>query len=228
MCAGNKACLRRLSWLTRSTITYAMLKKNQFLSNKAPTFDVVAACLWRARTRTLLSPSSTVRLLFPINTHMRYKPSLPKGYGSTVVYPCAITHAAKLIEKPLPYAASLISAVKKGVSGDEYQASVPSRLMGADGFCSEGAFAVSDMTRLGFTNVDFGWGKAAYGGPARARASLVPGMVTSLITHKNEDRVEGVLALASLPAESLDKFHNEIRKEVEVDFVVPSKRIPAL
>lgn len=104
--------------------TDTSLLKNQFLSNKVPTFDVIAACLWRARTRTLLSPSSTARLLFPINTHMQYKPYLPKGYGSAVVYPCAITHAAKLIEKPLPYVASLIIAVNKGVSGDEYQASV--------------------------------------------------------------------------------------------------------
>lgn len=144
------------------------------------------------------------------------------------MFPCAITQAAKLVEKPLPYAASLISAVKRSVSGDEYRASVLDfiEVNGRRGFCSEGAFVVSDMTRLGFTDVDFGRGKAVYAGPARAGTGLVPGMVTSLITHKNEEGVEGVLALVSLPQESLERFHSEIRKQV--DYVVPSKLISAL
>lgn len=142
-----------------------------------------------------------------------------------MIFPCAITEAAKLIEKPLPYAASLISAVKQEVAGDEYRDSVLDfmELNGHRGFCAEGAFVVSDMTRLRFTDIDFGWGKAVYGGPARAGTGVVPGMVTSIITHKNEEGVEGVLALVSLPPESLERFHKEIRKEI--DCVGPSKLI---
>lgn len=36
-----------------------------------------------------------------------------------------------------------------------------------------------------------------YGGPARAGTGMVPGMMTSIIGHKNEGGVEGVLALIS-------------------------------
>ncbi|XP_062103711.1 benzyl alcohol O-benzoyltransferase-like [Humulus lupulus] len=201
-------------FLSRTDI---LLLKSQIPDQKLPTFDAVAACLWRARTRTLLSPKSTTRLLFPIDTRFRYKPLLPNGYyGSAVVFPCAITEAAKLIEKPLPYAASLISAVKQGVTGDEYRASVLDFIEANEhrGFCAEGAFVVSDMTRLRFTDVDFGWGQAVYGGPARAGTGLVPIMVTSLITHKNDKGVEGVLALVSLPLELMERFHKEIRKEI--------------
>lgn len=142
-----------------------------------------------------------------------------------MVFPCVITKAAKLNDNPLSYAASLISAVKQQVTGDEYRASVLDfiEVNGRRGFCAEGAFVVSDMTRLRFTDVDFGWGQAVYGGPARAGTGVVPGMVTSIITHKNEESVEGVLALVSLPPESLERFHEEIKKET--DLVVSSKLI---
>ncbi|PON77419.1 Transferase [Parasponia andersonii] len=202
------------------------LLKNQIPGQKVPTFDAVASCLWRARTRTLLSPESTTRLLFPIDTRFRYKPLLPKGYyGSAVVFPCAITEAAKLDEKPLPYAASLISTVKQQVTGDEYRASVLDfiEINGRRGFCAEGAFVVSDMTRLRFTDIDFGWDQALYGGPARAGTGVVPGMVTSIITHKSEEGIEGVLALVSLLPESVERFHKEIKKEIGC--VAPSKLI---
>ncbi|KAH7533840.1 hypothetical protein FEM48_Zijuj04G0174500 [Ziziphus jujuba var. spinosa] len=207
------------------------LLKNQPNNQKLPTFDAVSACLWRARTRTLLNPESTTRLLFPIDTRFRYKPLLPKGYyGSAVVFPCAITKASELVDKPLSYAASLISEVKKEVGEDEYRASVLDFIEanGRKGFHSEGAFVVSDMTRLRFGELDFGWGKGIYGGPSRAGTGLVPGMVTSLVTHKNKEGVVGILALVSLPQEFVDKFHKEIRKEINDCNIAVGKLVSAL
>ncbi|KAK9272395.1 hypothetical protein L1049_002767 [Liquidambar formosana] len=191
--------------------------KNQINSNKCPTFDAVASCLWRARTRTLINPNSITKLIFPIDTRFRYKPLLPKGYyGSAVVFPCATAKAAELIQKPLGYTAGLVSEVKMGVMGDEYRASVVDFIEsnGRERFCSQGTFVVSDMSRLKFVEVDFGWGHGVYGGPARAGTGLIPGMVTSVVGHKNEEGVEGVLALISLPPESVQRFHIEVRKEV--------------
>ncbi|CAN6700337.1 unnamed protein product [Malus baccata var. baccata] len=191
--------------------------KNQ-ISPRCPSFDAIAGCLWRVRTRTLMSPQSTTRLLFPIDTRFRSKPSLPNGYyGCAVVFPCAIAKAAELVNSPLYYASNLISQAKKSVVGEEYRASVLDfiEMNGRRGFCSEGTFVVSDMTRLRFVDMDFGWGKGVYGGPARAGTGVVPGMVTSVIAHKNEEGVEGVLVLVSLPVESLDKFHEEVRKEID-------------
>lgn len=207
------------------------LLKNQPNNQKLPTFDAVSACLWRARTRTLLDPESTTRLLFPIDTRFRHEPSLPKGYyGSAVVFPCAIAKASKLVDKPLSYAASLISQVKKEVGEDEYRASVLDfiEVNGRRGFCSEGAFVVSDMTRLRFGELEFGWGKGIYGGPSRAGTGLVPGMVTSLVTHENKDGVVGILALVSLPLEFVDKFHDEMRKEIGCNYIPLGKLVSAL
>ena len=134
-----------------------------------------------------------------------------------MVFPCAIAKANEVMGKPLHYAASLISEVKKRVAGDEYRASVLDfiEMNERRGFCMDEAFVVSDMCRLRFAEIDFGWGGGVYGGPGRAGTGLKPGMVTSIIGHKNEEGVEGVLALVSLPLESVDRFHMEVRKQIE-------------
>ena len=121
------------------------------------------------------------------------------------------------MERPLGYVVDLISGAKDEASGDEYRASVLDFIeaCGRRGFCSsDGAFVISDMTRLSFASLDFGWGGAVFAGPARAGTGVVPGMVTSVIRHKNEEGVEGVLAMVSLPPELLDTFHMEVRKEI--------------
>ncbi|XP_020263617.1 benzyl alcohol O-benzoyltransferase-like [Asparagus officinalis] len=87
---------------------------------------------------------------------------------------------------------------------------------GRRGFCSGlAALVVSDMSRLRFADVDFGWGLGIYGGPARAGTGAVPGMVTSLVGYRREeDDREGLLALVSLPREAVVAFHREVRKIV--------------
>ncbi|KAK9106115.1 hypothetical protein Scep_022959 [Stephania cephalantha] len=192
--------------------------KRKINDDKCATFDVIAACLWRARTKTIIHPETVTKLLFPVDTRFRYKPELPPGYyGSAVVFPRAATKAKTLVSEPLRYAAGLISEVKKGVVGDEYRMSVLDLIEGNGrrGFCRESAFVVSDMSRLRFAEVDFGWGPAVYGGPARAGTGHVPGMVTSVIGHKDGERgVEGLLALVSLPSHALELFHEEVRREI--------------
>ncbi|CAB4304154.1 unnamed protein product [Prunus armeniaca] len=192
--------------------------KNQTYSQKSPAFHAIAGCLWRARTRTLMSPQSTTRLLFPIDTRFRSTPSLPEGYyGSAVVFACAIANAGELVDSPLQYASNLISQVKKVVTENEYRASMLDfiEMNRRRELVADGGFAVSDMSKLRFVDLDFGWGKGVYGGPGRAGTGLVPRMVTSVIGHKNEEGVEGVLALVSLPAEYVGKFRKEVRKEID-------------
>ncbi|KAF9613727.1 hypothetical protein IFM89_010169 [Coptis chinensis] len=125
--------------------------KNQINGGKCAAFDAVASCLWKARTKTIIDPESETKLIFPIDTRFRYKPLLPNNYfGTAVVFPCATTKASELIQKPL------------------------------QGFCSEGVLLETDMSRLRFADVDFGWGPAAYAGPLESTAGPVPGLVTPL------------------------------------------------
>ncbi|KAK9115339.1 hypothetical protein Syun_022136 [Stephania yunnanensis] len=157
-----------------------------------------------------------MRLLFPIDTRFQFKPDLPKGfYGSTMVVPSVVTTASELLEKPLSHAASLISKAKREVARDEYRASVVDFLeVNKGGEFWDGMF-VTDMRWFKFTEVDFGWGKGVYAGPARAGVGPVPWMVTSMFYHKNVNGVdEGVLALISLPSSLVNKFHNEVRREI--------------
>lgn len=132
------------------------------------------------------------------------------------MFPCAVAKANELMESPLHFAASCISEVKKRVMEDEYRASVLAfiEMNGRRGFCMEEAFVVSDMCGLRFAGIDFGWGPGVYGGPARAGTGLKPGMVTSIIRHKNEEDVAGVLALVSLPQETVGRFHMEVRNQI--------------
>lgn len=53
-----------------------------------------------------------------------------------------------------------------------------------------------------------------WGGMARAGTGPAPGLSTPIVGHKNEEGVEGVLALASLTLESVDRFHMESRKQI--------------
>ena len=194
--------------------------KNQLNGHKTSDFNAVAACLWRARTRTSMKPNSVTRFLIPLDTRLRTKPSLPEGYyGNALVFPCVIAKAEEIVGKPLSYAASLISEAKRGVMGDEHRASVLDFIEANErrGICPDGAFAVTDMCRLRFENLDFGWGPALFGGVARAGIGPHPGMLTPLVGYKieEEEGLEGILALVSLPMELVDRFHMEVRKEID-------------
>ncbi|KAJ9682688.1 hypothetical protein PVL29_018584 [Vitis rotundifolia] len=152
-----------------------------------------------------------------VDTWFQYKPSLPKGfYGNAMVFPCAIAKEDDLTGKPLQYAARLIFEAKRGVMGDNYRASVLDliEVNEGGGLCMEGANVIADLSHLRFRNIDFGYGPGAYGGMARAGTGPAPGLLTPIVGHKNEEGVEGVLALASLPLESVDRFHMEERKQI--------------
>ncbi|KAK9091670.1 hypothetical protein Sjap_024847 [Stephania japonica] len=64
-----------------SNADIATLKKQAGIENHGTVFDVVVSCLWRARTRTLISSfeEDVTKLFFPIDTRFRYKQDLPKG-----------------------------------------------------------------------------------------------------------------------------------------------------
>ncbi|KAJ0962804.1 hypothetical protein J5N97_027926 [Dioscorea zingiberensis] len=204
-------------FFTRSEISAL---KSQINGQKIPTFVAITALLWRAWTRSLGLRYET-RLLVPIDTRGHHRPLLPDGYyGMAVVIPCAVAPAKELVSRPISFAAGLISELKSRGFDKEYRASTVDfiEMERRFWFRGEGALLVTDVSKLRFADVDFGWGPALYGGLARGGrggvADVAGLVVTSLSRYKREDGVEGLVALLSLPRKAVNAFQEEVRRGI--------------
>ncbi|CAI9784696.1 unnamed protein product [Fraxinus pennsylvanica] len=174
-------------------------------------FEVIIACLWKCRTNALnpSNPDETVRL--SVLTNVRGKPDLniPTGYyGNAFVYPAAVSTARILCTSPLSYAVQLIQNAKAQMS-EEYIKSVADFMVikKRPKYATGWNFIVSDITRLGFEKVDFGWGHAVYGGVASATSNI------SFCTNfKNTMGEDGVVVPICLPPLAVEKFKYELEK----------------
>ncbi|XP_027067990.1 benzyl alcohol O-benzoyltransferase-like [Coffea arabica] len=178
------------------------------LSRKCSTFDVLTACLWRCRTIALQpEPNEEVRVMCIVNARSRFNPPLPQGYyGNVIAYPTALTTAGELCNKPVGYAVELVTKLKRVVTED-YMRSVADLMVikGRPHFTLVRTYLVSDGTRSRLTDVDFGWGKPVYGGPAK-------GTVASFhIPFKNKKGEEGRVVPIFLPGLAMDRFVSELK-----------------
>ncbi|MCI04826.1 benzyl alcohol O-benzoyltransferase-like [Trifolium medium] len=71
-------------------------------------------------------------------------------------------------------------------------------------------YLVSDVTHVGLRNVDFGWGKAVYGGPAHGGVGVVPGLASFYIPFKNAKGEEGLVIPVCLPSQAMKRFVKEL------------------
>ncbi|KAJ0962801.1 hypothetical protein J5N97_027923 [Dioscorea zingiberensis] len=192
--------------------------KSQINGPKTSTFVAITLLLWRAWTRSLGLRSET-RLIVPINTRRHHQPLLLVGYyGVAVVISCAVAPAKELVSRPISFAAGLISELKSRAFDKEYRASVVDfiEMTRRPWFRGEGTLLVTDVSKLRFVDVDFGWGQGLYGGLARGGVGDVTGLVvTSLSGYKRkEDGEEGLVALLSLPREAVDAFQEKVRRGI--------------
>lgn len=176
------------------------------------TFESLTAFLWRSRTLALRpDPAEEVRVLCIVNARTRFNPPLPKGYyGNAIAYPVAITTAAELCNNPLEFAAELVRKAKASVT-EEYMHSVADLMVlrGRPPVSLVRSYLVSDATRSGLREVDFGWGEGAYAGPAL-------GTVASFqISFKNRKGEEGILVPMNLPAAAMGNFVRVLNRELE-------------
>ncbi|KAI4368264.1 hypothetical protein MLD38_016840 [Melastoma candidum] len=173
------------------------------------TFEILTACLWRCRT-IALAPDSTeeMRLICNVNCRNKFNPPLPKGfYGNALALPVAITTAGELSTSPLGYAVDLIKKAKDSVT-EEYIRSVADLMVsvGRRHYAVVRTYIVSDMTRAGLGDIDFGWGKPKYSGPVRG------GLRSSFyIPSKNGNGEDGILVPIRLPAAAMEQFDRELK-----------------
>ncbi|TYJ01840.1 hypothetical protein E1A91_A13G182800v1 [Gossypium mustelinum] len=177
---------------------------------RCTTFELITACLWRCRTLAInLDPDEEVRMLCIVNARSKFNPSFPSGYyGNVFVFPAAITTVKSLREKPLEYAVELIKQAKASVT-EEYVKSVAA-LMVARGKRIHfpnviGTYILSDLTKAGLEDIDFGWGKAVFGGPM-----IAVGVISFLMPTKNKKGEVGSVASICLPAPAMERFAKEL------------------
>ncbi|OMP14140.1 hypothetical protein COLO4_00259 [Corchorus olitorius] len=174
-------------------------------------FELLTASLWRCRTFALnLNPNEEVRLMCIVNVRSKFNPPLPSGYyGNAFVFPAAKTTAGQLCGNPLEYAVELVKEAKASVT-EEYVKSVAS-LMVINGkrlkFPMRGSYLVSDVRHMGFRDLDFGWGKAEFGGLAKAI-----GPISFIISAKDKKGEVGALVPVCLPVPAMERFAKELEK----------------
>ncbi|KAB1205272.1 Benzyl alcohol O-benzoyltransferase [Morella rubra] len=177
--------------------------------SKCSTFEILTACLWRCRTMALQPDrDEEVRIMCIVNARAKFDPPLPTGYyGNGFAYPAAVTTAGKLCENPLGYSLELVKKAKNDVN-EEYMRSVADLMVlrGRPHFTMVRSYIVSDVTRAGFREVDFGWGKAVYGGPAKA----VAGVVSFYVPYRNKKGEDGIVVPICLPGPAMERFSKEL------------------
>ncbi|XP_058086097.1 benzyl alcohol O-benzoyltransferase-like [Magnolia sinica] len=177
------------------------------------TVELLTACLWRCRTKAIgLDPDVEVRVLYIVNARNKYRPPLPPGYyGNAIALPAAISPAGKLCKNPLGYAVELVKKAKSSVT-DEYMRSVADMMVlkGRPLFTVTHSFLVSDLTHILVGEVDFGWGKAVYKGPARGGVGTDPLVASFYVPLKNTRGEVGIMVPICLPRPAMDIFSAEI------------------
>ncbi|CAL0328074.1 unnamed protein product [Lupinus luteus] len=180
---------------------------------KCSNFEILTACLWRCRTIALQPENDEeVRIICIVNARSKFNPPLPHGYyGNAFAFPVAVTTAGKLSDNPLGYAVELVRKAKADVT-EEYMHSLADLMVtkGRPHFTVVRSYLVSDVTHAGFGEVDFGWGKAFYGGPAKGGVGAIPGVASFYIPFQNAKGEDGLIIPLCLPSEAMERFVKEL------------------
>ena len=201
------------SFFFGSTPVSAISKKIPHHFGKYSTFEVLTAFFWRCRTIALSPyPEDQVRLIFMNNVRAILNRPLPRGYyGNAYAISLAVTTARELCENPLEYALELVRKAKANVN-DEYIRSFIDLVVskGRPHTTIVQSFVVSNTARLGFRDVDYGWGKAIFGGVANIFESPSTSSTSFYIEAMNSKGEDGIMVPMCLPTLAMERFVQEL------------------
>ncbi|XP_044480225.1 methanol O-anthraniloyltransferase-like [Mangifera indica] len=186
------------------------------------TFEIIIAFVWKCRATALqLNPDQTVRFSCPASIRGKNNGiQLPKGYyGNTIGIPAACAKAGSLCGSGLGYAVELVKRAKAEMSG-EYLKSVADLMVlkGRPRYTNVENFIVSNVTKSGLAEIDFGWGNPVFGGPAGATS-----MFSFCMKIKRRDGKNGVLIPICLPKWNMVRFEGELKKMIAQGASLASK-----
>ncbi|CAN6231062.1 unnamed protein product [Urochloa humidicola] len=193
---------------------------DEHLAASCTWFELLTAAIWRCRAaawRGLADDQPTI-LVFAGNVRRRWD-RLPRGYyGNALVF--HVVHgvaAGELRGMPLGRAAALVRGAKAedDASYEEHVRSTADFLAASRGMAAtapyrEETYMVSDWTRLGEDEVEFGWAKRVGGGVATPPSPLVSFNAKCV----NVDGDESVVVTMQLPEAVMERFGKEINNKI--------------
>lgn len=160
--------------------------KQQFQEStgqRCSAFEIVAASFWSCRTRAIMSNTikreESAKLVFFANCRQLLEPPLPKGFYGNCFFPVTITASREwLAQASLVEVVKLIQQAKAKLPEDfgKYKKGK----MEEDPFMppvSYNTLFVSEWGRLGFNQVDLGWGPPLHIVPIQGSPIIPAGIV---------------------------------------------------
>ena len=127
--------------------------------------------------------------------------------------PAAISTAGELCPNPLSYAVELVRKAKNQVDMEYMRstADVIAMRRGQSPPLTAGMYYLADETKARFHDLDFGWGKPVYAGPAEAVPSPSFLLLFSfLLASKNANGEDGIVVPICLPGPAMDRLVEEM------------------
>ncbi|KAM0843074.1 hypothetical protein ACQ4PT_057948 [Festuca glaucescens] len=204
------------SFTFRASDVVAMKKSLPLpLRDTATSFEILTACLWRARTRALdIPPGDIAPLVIGVNFRGDARLSLPAGYyGNAVTTSTVLADAAVLRSGSLGDAVALVRQ-GKAAGATEYFRSMANgtEVRGSRTFNPANLFAVSDTRNIGFHRMDFGWGEPVFAGPV---STFFP--MCYFIRVKDRDGEDAFVMPLMLPQLAMDRFAAEVKRSLLED-----------
>ncbi|XP_037492563.1 benzyl alcohol O-benzoyltransferase isoform X2 [Jatropha curcas] len=185
--------------------------------------EILTACLWKCRTIALQPDAGQEMRMILLNNARKFNPPLlPEGYyGNGFVLSTAVATAGEISKSPIGYGLELIRKAKMEFDR-EYIKSVADLLVikGRPHFTAEGTYVVSDVRHARFKEVDFGWGNAIYGGPAKA----IPIAASFYVPFESKKGENGIVIPICLPAQAMERFVKELKNLLDDNTVIDVNR----